>query len=119
MMSGLRVPAPGWVWLGTVIGLGAVLWVMTVGTMHGYAYQRPFVALIVLPFFALLVASGATCDLRGRRWWLNSTPLLRLGEWSFALYLLHNPTYLLTSRWHWWDAPGGFQSLLSFAAYLS
>jgi peptidoglycan/LPS O-acetylase OafA/YrhL len=119
MMSGMRVPAPRWVWLGAVAGLGAVIWLMTYGTMHRYAFQRPFVALMVLPFFALLVAAGATIDLRERRWWLNSRVLLRLGEWSFALYLVHKPTFLLTSRWHWWAAPGGFQSLLSFLAYLS
>ena len=119
MMLGLRVPAPTWVWLGAAAGLGAAIWKMTASTLNGYGFQRPFVALIVLPFFALLVASGATLDLRGRRWWMNSWLLLRLGEWSFALYLVHKPTFLLTSRWHWWDSSGGLHSLLAFIMFLS
>ena len=120
MLLGLRVPAPGWIWLGAAAGLAATVWGMTEYTMHsGAGIQRPFVALLVLPFFAVLLLAGATRDLRGRTWWLTSRPLLRLGEWSFALYLVHKPVFLLTSRWHWWDNSGGVSALIAFIAFLT
>ncbi|WP_116245105.1 acyltransferase [Nocardiopsis sp. FIRDI 009] len=45
-------------------------------------------AVMVLPL-ALLVASVAASDLAGRRSWLCSTPMLRLGECSYAFYMVH------------------------------
>lgn len=119
MMAGLRMPAPVWLALGAVLGLAGEIWLMTAGTMGGYAFQRPFVALMVLPLFGVLVASGATVDLREHRWWLNAWPMVRLGEWSFALYLVHKPTFLFTSRFNWWLAPGGLWTLLSFLEFLA
>jgi peptidoglycan/LPS O-acetylase OafA/YrhL len=80
--------------------------------------ERPYVALLVIPSFGLLLWSHATSDVLGRRSWLRSRPLLRLGEWSFALYLVHKPTFLLTNQWHWWDNSGGFEALALFTAYL-
>lgn len=118
MMSGLRLPAPGWLTLGAAIGLAGEVWWITEWTMHGYAFQRPFVALLVLPLFAVLVGAAASVDLCGRSWWLSSRPLLRLGEWSFVLYLVHKPTFLLTSRWHWWANTGGRSGLLAFTEYI-
>jgi peptidoglycan/LPS O-acetylase OafA/YrhL len=119
MMRGMRLPAPALLALAATLGLAGEIWGMTWATMGGYAFQRPFVALMVLPMFALLLAAGVTVDLRERRWWLNSWPLLRLGEWSFALYLVHKPTYLLTSRWHWWDNTGGLSALLAFVEFIA
>jgi peptidoglycan/LPS O-acetylase OafA/YrhL len=115
---GLR--APGWAGPGALIGLVAMVCGMTVYTMRSTTViQRPFATLLVLPFVALLLLACATQDLRSRRWWLNSWPLLRLGEWSFALYLVHKPVFLLTSRWHWWDNSGGLSTLATFITYLA
>jgi peptidoglycan/LPS O-acetylase OafA/YrhL len=119
MMTGMRMPAPGWLALAAAAGLGGEIWWMTAWTMHGYAFQRPFVALLVLPMFALLLAAGATVDLREQRWWLSSWPLLRLGEWSYVLYLVHKPTFLFTSRWHWWDNTGGWSAVLAFIEFIA
>lgn len=52
-------------------------------------------ALTVLPFTAL-IAALATNDLVGRRSVFASRPLVRLGEWSFAFYLVHEPVLRLT-----------------------
>jgi peptidoglycan/LPS O-acetylase OafA/YrhL len=120
MLLGLRIPAPGWTWLGAALGLAAaVCWLVELSLHTGTAIQRPFVALLMLPFFALLLLAGATRDLQRRRWWLSSWQLLRLGECSFALYLVHKPVFLLTSRWSWWDNPGGVWGLASFVAFLA
>lgn len=45
--------------------------------------------LIALPFVLLLLAAAAGSDLCGRRGVLRSPVLIRLGEASFALYLIH------------------------------
>jgi peptidoglycan/LPS O-acetylase OafA/YrhL len=50
--------------------------------------QFMWVATTIVPF-ALLVAAAATADLEQAPSWLRSRPLVTLGAWSFAFYLLH------------------------------
>jgi len=122
MQLGLRLPAPGWTALGATAGLVVAMWWLTDLALHtGTVAQRPFVALLMLPFFAALLLAGATRDLDGshRRWWLGSRPLVLLGEWSFALYLVHKPLFLLTDHWNWWHNTGGLSALAAFFAYLA
>lgn len=103
---GLRMPMPGLAALGAVGGLGLVLWRLTEFTVRtGSLVSRPYVALLALPLFALLLLAGATADLAGRRTGLNWWLPVRLGAWSFALYLVHKPLFLLTQGW--WPGPGG------------
>ncbi|MEA2844325.1 MAG: hypothetical protein QOJ69_1996, partial [Actinomycetota bacterium] len=45
-------------------------------------------AVTVVPF-ALLIWAVAVHDLSGRPSWLSTPLLIRLGEWSFAFYLVH------------------------------
>jgi peptidoglycan/LPS O-acetylase OafA/YrhL len=51
--------------------------------------------------------------------WLSSKPLLRLGEWSYALYLIHAPTLVVTARWGWWNNPGGLRGLADLLGLLA
>ena len=46
-------------------------------------------SLALVPFFGLLIASAVTAELHGHRSHLNSPTMIRLGKWSFALYLVH------------------------------
>jgi len=115
MQCGLRVPAPNVSFLAALAAAGGLTWWMVVHV----GLPRPFVALAYLPVFALMLAAGAAADLRGRRTWTGSAWLVRLGEWSFALYLVHKPVYLLTSRWGWWGAPTGAVAPVVFAVYLA
>lgn len=55
---------------------------MTVESMAGT------LTTLMLPAWLLLITALAQADLAGRRG-LNLPALVRLGEWSFALYLLH------------------------------
>ncbi|MEU1709158.1 acyltransferase [Streptomyces sp. NPDC005706] len=41
------------------------------------------------PLFALLVVTVAQRDMAGGRSWLRTKPMVALGEWSYAFYLLH------------------------------
>jgi peptidoglycan/LPS O-acetylase OafA/YrhL len=49
--------------------------------------QLTYVALPLL--FALLIAAAAQLDFDGARSWLRSKPMVLLGQWSYALYLVH------------------------------
>lgn len=82
---------------GSVAALTAALgaWVLT------YFNARPFLPegvgtsityldQVVAPLlFTWLIGAAARHDLRGRTWWLSSTPMVLLGAWSFAFYLVH------------------------------
>jgi peptidoglycan/LPS O-acetylase OafA/YrhL len=46
--------------------------------------------VLVLPLVVVLIGAAATADLGGRRGLLATSPLVRLGDWSFALYLFHD-----------------------------
>ena len=110
---GFRLPKPGTTAAGAVLALAAVLLVFTTATVHtGTPIDRPFVALAVLPSFAILLLAGASWDLARQPTWLNRPVPVRLGEWSFALYLVHKPLFLLTISWHWWTT--GLVPLLAF-----
>jgi peptidoglycan/LPS O-acetylase OafA/YrhL len=39
--------------------------------------------------YALIIAATAQLDLRGARSWLRLRPMVALGQWSYALYLIH------------------------------
>lgn len=115
MLLGHRVVRPGRSALVAVTALAMILVLLTAFTTHtGSAVARPWVALLALPPFAVLLAAGATSDL-ARRWTgLNSWLPVRLGEWSFALYLVHKPLLLATVALGWWSATGGLTGLAVF-----
>lgn len=73
--------------------------VLTLAAMVGLdAVEKTqfYVLLVVVPFTAL-IATVATRDKLGMPSWLRSRWLIRGGQWSFALYLVHWPTFLLIS----------------------
>lgn len=55
---------------------------------------------VVLPLlYALLIASAAQMDLRSAQSWLSSRPLVLLGQWSYALYLVHATIIYALIEW--------------------
>jgi len=86
---------------------------------HGGAVPRPWVALLAMPAFVLLLIAGASADLGGRARVLGMWLPVRLGEWSFALYLVHPLVAAVVGTHHWLassTAWGGFGYLLVFLA---
>lgn len=53
------------------------------------AKAAAFTPEIIVVLCAVLIATAATNDLEGRAHWLRWRPLVALGEWSFAFYLVH------------------------------
>lgn len=120
MIGGLRVPAPARTALAATAGVAALTWAMTAFTVRtGIPVLRPMVALLAIPFFAVLLCASATRDQQPRGWWLSSAPLRRLGDWSFALYLVHAPAMVLTARYGWWFNYGGLQGAAYLLAFLA
>jgi peptidoglycan/LPS O-acetylase OafA/YrhL len=71
--------------LSLALTLAAVAWAVGLGTPRAF-----HVAAVTLVPFALVVVAAAQSDLQGSRSRLLRTrTLVRLGEWSFAFYLLH------------------------------
>lgn len=118
---GARLPLPAASVAVGALGLAAVTAGVTDFTLRtGTELARPFVALLALPFLALAILGAATIDVTGHRWWLGSAPLRRLGEWSFALYLVHKPVFLLTTQeWNWWSDPSSVGAIAGFVEFVA
>ena len=77
--------------LGAGIGLCGVV-------ASAYVYSVSSVTAVTLLPLAILMVSGAAADLRGVRTVMSSRLWVRLGEWSFAFYLVHQLVIRLIVR---------------------
>lgn len=102
----------GWAWLAG--------WVMVVTEYtlhhHGSSLSRPYATLLVLPGFVLLIIAGVSADVTGRTRLMGSRVLMKLGEWSFALYLVHVVLDWNTTHRGWLPRNGGVGYMLVFLA---
>ncbi|WP_307088834.1 acyltransferase [Arthrobacter sp. B2I5] len=59
--------------------------------MNGMTGHLPvtFSNLVMIPGFLVLIAACADGDVSGKKGLLRSTGMIRLGQWSYALYLIH------------------------------
>lgn len=75
----------------TIILLGVLIPVTFVDgwVTHDAQITRVFVQLALVAPFGLLIAAAAAADARGSTGWLSGRAMVRLGEWSFALYMVH------------------------------
>jgi peptidoglycan/LPS O-acetylase OafA/YrhL len=80
-----------WIAIGSYVALAALnATVIRLDLTFGGTAGLPLsvLDLIYLPVTVMLVAAAAGADLDGKRSPLRGTALVRLGEWSFALYLV-------------------------------
>lgn len=86
LLMGVRVRVPV---AGAVVLLGGAYAAVFVGqrlfSLVGHGVEDALLA----PFIALLLMSAAAADVDGKPGPLTRSALIRLGEWSFALYLTH------------------------------
>lgn len=88
---GWRCPVP--VWAATML-TAAGFWALWYCQTHDQPYlpggrAEDAMNQITAPLFALLIAAVASRDLRARWMVLRSRPLVVLGKWSYAFYLVH------------------------------
>lgn len=62
----------------------------------GTAAERPYVALLLIPGFGLILMQGAVRDIAHHSVKAIGRPLVWLGEWSFSLYLIHQLFFRIT-----------------------
>jgi len=87
---GWRLRLSPWIWIGLLFAYASLLLVLRRPETQAIAnLAGGYVTEIVTVLFALLIASVATLDIEGRSGWAASRPLVALGEWSFAFYLVH------------------------------
>ena len=116
---GLRMPRPHLSQMAACCCLAGVVYALTRYTVStGSDVSRPYVALLLLPFLLILILGAVTLDVSCGPSWFGARPMLRLGEWSFALYLVHKPIFLLTEQWNWWNqATGAFGDVAGFCGF--
>jgi peptidoglycan/LPS O-acetylase OafA/YrhL len=77
-------------WRRVPLGPMLVATVVLLPVVQHFPFNMRFAAVTVVPF-TLLVAAAATADIDGRWSPLRGRVLVRLGELSFSLYLVHTP----------------------------
>lgn len=116
---GLRVANPALGFGTAAAGLAALVMAVTGFTAAtGANAVRPFVSLGMLPFFMTLMVSCTSVELGASKGVLTHKWLIRLGEWSFALYLVHVPLLLLTQDWGWWENVDGMYGPAELVLFL-
>ncbi|MFR9776133.1 acyltransferase family protein [Micromonospora sp. MS34] len=78
------------VWAATTLLAAGMfgLWLLRDETWRS-AVVYDALAQVTAPLYALVVVAVATRDLAGGRSWLKTAPMVALGQWSYAFYLLH------------------------------
>jgi peptidoglycan/LPS O-acetylase OafA/YrhL len=101
---------------GVGVGCLAMIVLAQVSTRTGHGQlTNPVGDLVMTGPFALVVATAAARDLSGEPGPLTAPALMRLGEWSFALYLVHLQVLLVAAPLY---AHAGFWLGLLTAAVL-
>ena len=91
MRRGWRCRVPVWAAAGLTLAGVAALWYCQTHPNPYLPGHRAEEAMnqVMGPLYALLIAAVANRDLRARWMVLRSKPLVALGRWSYAFYLVH------------------------------
>jgi peptidoglycan/LPS O-acetylase OafA/YrhL len=113
--DGWRLRLSGRMALAGAVVIGAVY--VGVGEWRGALPNRPLTETVAMLLIALVLVALAVDELRGRRGWLSSRTMVRLGAASYALYLCHALLYgWLVARW---PATGeGAMRVLGWSGYV-
>ena len=83
-----------------------------------YGAVAPYTSEVVTLLCALLIISVATADMRGKARAMKSRPMVALGEWSYAFYLIH-ATLIYAALEIFGYQPGGWMSVVWFGVLLA
>ena len=117
--QGFRLRVSPYIAIVALLGFfGALIALQITGHAFLYATVGAYINEIVTVLFALLIATVATRDVEGRAGWMAARPLVALGEWSFAFYLIH-ATLIYPVRELWGYQDGSYwRSLFWFVVLL-
>jgi peptidoglycan/LPS O-acetylase OafA/YrhL len=79
------------VWAAIVISVGAycLLWPVNLVT-HGFLENYEWATnLAMTPVFGLVIVAAASRNADGEQGFLDTRLMVKLGQWSFALYMVH------------------------------
>lgn len=97
--NGWRLRMSVWVPVTLILGylIGSEVLARFDGTQTLHTLMSTFTSEAMLVLFALLICAAASADLRGvRSLAFRSRPIVILGEWSYAFYLIHATLISLT-----------------------
>lgn len=116
---GWRPRIPLWVPVLLISGWLAALALLPLApeTAPVYGAVAPYVSEVTAALCAMLIVSTAAADLAGRTRIARARPIVVLGEWSYAFYLIH-ATLIYGARELFGYQPGGWTGVVWFAALL-
>lgn len=95
--------------------VAGVLIERTAPTSAAYTVFVFYTTAVMTILFGLLIVATSATELAGGARWMRWRPLVALGEWSFAFYLIH-ATLIYTAMNIWGPQPPGWQNLVLIAA---
>ncbi|WP_277246274.1 acyltransferase family protein [Micrococcus terreus] len=85
-------------WLRNLLGWAGILMIVTAALTFSDATAFPgYAALLPVVGTVLFIRFGAQSPRTGVYWWASRRPFVRLGDWSYALYLWHWPLIVVVS----------------------
>jgi peptidoglycan/LPS O-acetylase OafA/YrhL len=117
LRSGWKPRIPVWFAFGVTAGGLLTLWYS-----GAHPAKVPFAITmglnqkeILTLLYGFLILAVASRDLRGGRSWLRSKPLVALGQWSYAFYLVHATILYAIKEYHGVSGPIGWSNLIWYA----
>ncbi|MFG2652136.1 acyltransferase family protein [Streptomyces sp. NPDC048436] len=86
--KGWRSPLTVWPATALLTAGLFVLWLLRDETWRAFVVYDAL-SQVTAPLYALVVVAVAGRDLAGDRSWLRAKPMVALGNWSYAFYLIH------------------------------
>lgn len=94
-----------------VILVTAALYFAGIAIVPELSPVAPFAPEVATILGAALIVGAADRELNGRAKWMTKRPLVALGEWSFAFYLVH-ATFIYVVRANYGVIPAGMPSVI-------
>ena len=120
LRSGWKPRIPVWFAFGVTIGGLLLLWYS-----GSHPAKVPFAITmglcqkeILTLLYGFLILAVASRDMRGGRSLLRSRPLVALGQWSYAFYLIHATILYAIKEYHGVAGPIGWSNLTWYAGVL-
>lgn len=84
--------------LQNILGWGGIVFIVIAGLVYTGSTPFPgYTALLPVVGTALFIRYGSYQRVTGVYWWASLRPSIRMGDWSYAIYLWHWPLIIVAS----------------------